>query len=158
MNPWESISGAICFNVFIHLFEDKPKKIYDLILPLCCTLYLSDHWGQLNFSKTHNIKELRGYVSQDVQTMKDLLLAHPDATKEKVKAHSEHLNGSLAFAVVIVQSLYNGNQNLYKDNLEALFQESWEIIFWFIQDLKDEKTRKVLCDYTEQHKTTFLST
>lgn len=155
MNPWKSISGAVCLNVFYSLVESEPKKIDDLILPLTCCLYLSDNWSQLNFSQTDTIEDLRAHVPQDILEIKDIILANPKNITTQVNSYLDHLNGSLAFAVVIVQALYNGNQNLYANNMRTLFQESWEIIFWFIQDLKDDSARNVICDYTDHHQVVF---
>ena len=150
-NPWESISGAVCLNVFMNLVKDEPKKIDDLVFPLSCCVYISAHWTQLNFSKTDNISDLRNFVSEDISEMKTILLNHPDKITAQVKAYSDHLNGSLAFSVVILQALYNGNQEIYRNNLITLFQESWEIVFWFIQDLRDESTKNILCDFADHH-------
>ncbi len=155
MNPWKSISGAVCLNVFDGLVESEPKKIDDLILPLSCCLYLADHWNQLNFSKTDAVEDLRFHTPEDIMEMKDILITNPENIIAQVQTYLDHLNGSLAFAVVIVQALYNGNQGLYENNLRTLFQECWEIIFWFIQDLKDDSARTIICDYAEHHITVF---
>lgn len=151
MNSWESISGAICLNVFDGLVESEPTKIDDLILPLSCCLYLADHWNQLNFSKTSSVEDLRSHAPEDIMQMKDILITIPENITAKVQTCLDDMSGSLAFAVVIVQALYKGNEGLYKNNLRTLFQECWEIIFWFIQDLKDDSARSVICDYEEHH-------
>lgn len=154
-NPWESISGAVCFNVFMSLVKEDPKKIDDLVFPVCCSLYVSSNWNSLNFSKTYNISELRNHVSPDVTQMKEILLENPDKIKGQVKSYLDHLNGSLAFSVIIIQSLYNGNQEIYKNNLRSLFQDSWEIIFWYLHDLEDDSTRSLICDFADHHVSTF---
>jgi hypothetical protein len=154
-NPWESISGAVCLNIFMNLVKDEPKKIDDLVLPLSCALYISEKWNDLNFSKTDNISELRNYVAPDVSQMKDILLQNQSKIVGQVTSYLDHLNGSLALSVLVIQALYNGNHEIYKNNLKSLFQESWEIIFWYLQDLKDESTRKLFCDYANHHVSTF---
>ncbi|MDC1227313.1 hypothetical protein N8013_06655 [Algibacter sp.] len=105
----------------------------------------------MNFSKTDAIEDLRVHAPQDIMVMKDILTSNPKNITTQVETYLDHLNGSLAFAVVIVQALYNGNQGLYENNLRTLFQECWEIIFWFIQDLKDDSARTMISDYTEHH-------
>lgn len=155
MNSWKSISGAICLNVFDALVESEPKKIDDLIVPLTCCLYLADHWNQLNFSKTDEIEDLRIHAPEDIMEIKNILITNPEFLIAQVQSYLDHLNGSLAFTVVIVQALYNGNQGLYENNLRTLFEECWEIIFWFIQDLHDDSAKNVICDYAIHHKTVF---
>jgi hypothetical protein len=155
MNHWENISGAVCLNVFMSLVEKEPDKIDDLILPLCCGLYISENWNKLNFSKTDNISDLRPYVSEEVVFMKNILLNEPVPIKNKVNNYLDHLNGSLAFSVVIIQALYNENQKIYDNNLKSLFQDCWEIIFWFIQDLEDVSLKSLICDFQDHHITVF---
>jgi hypothetical protein len=150
-NPWESISGAVCMNIFLSLIKEEPKKMDDLVFPLSCCVYLSAHWNELNFSKTDSISELQDFISKDILEMKTILLQHPEKITSQVQIYLDHLNGSLAFSVVILKALYNGNQEIYSKNLKTLFQESWEIIFWFIQDLKDEPTRNMLFDFADHH-------
>jgi hypothetical protein len=87
--------------------------------------------------------------------MKEILLGNPEKVIGQVKGYLDHLNGSLAFSVVVIQALYSGNQEIYKNNLRSLFQESWEIIFWYLQDLKDEPTRKIICVFADHHVSTF---
>ena len=154
-NSWESISGAVCLNVFMCLQEDEPNKIDDLVFPVCCSLYLSDKWNLLNLSKSVTIPELKGHVSRDILNMQEILLKNPDKIIGQVKNYMGHLNGSLAFSIVIIQSLYNGNQEIYKNNLKSLFQESWEVCFWYLQELKDEATRKIICEFADHHIATF---
>ena len=156
-NPWESISGAVCLNVFTSLVKDEPKKIDDLVLPVCCSLYISTQWNTLNFSRTDNLSELRKHISPDAVKMKEILLGNPEKVIGQVNGYLDHLNGSLAFSVVVIQALYNGNQEIYKNNLRSLFQECWEIIFWYLQDLKDESTRKIICVFADHHVSTFNS-
>jgi hypothetical protein len=64
-NPWQSISGSICLNIFICLVDSEPEKIDDLAIPICCSLYLSKNWKRLNFSNTDKINDLRKYVSPE---------------------------------------------------------------------------------------------
>jgi hypothetical protein len=46
---------------------------------------------------------------------------------------------------------------IYKNDFGLLFQESWEVIFWYLQDLKDEPTRKIIFDFADHHVSTFNS-
>jgi len=154
-NPWESISGAICLNVFMSLVKDDPKKIDDLVFPVCCSLYISHKWSSLNFSQSDKVSELRDHVSPDVLQMQQILLLNPDKIVGRVKNYLDHLNGSLAFSVVIIQALYNGNEEIYKNNLKSLFQDSWEVCFWYLQELKDASTRKLICDFADHHISAF---
>jgi hypothetical protein len=89
--------------------------------------------------------------------MKEILLKNPNKVIGQVNGYLDHLNGSLAFSVVVIQALYNGNQEIYKNDLRLLFQESWEIIFWYLQDIKDEPTRKIICDFADHHVSIFNS-
>lgn len=155
MNPWMSISGAICFNVFLDLVKQEPQKIDDLVFPVCSCIYLSEHWNKVNFSKTDELHDLLPYVSSDVLAMKDILLNHPDKVLNQMNSYADHLNGSLAFSVVIIQSMYNGNQGIYKNNLRTLFQDCWEIVFWFMQELENQETKKSICDFASHHETIF---
>lgn len=155
MNPWRSISGAVCFNVFNGLVEGEPESMNDLVYPLACCLYLAEHWDQLNFSKTDDLVNLRGNVARDVMEMKEILIKESSSVASKVESYLDHLNGSLAFVVVVVEATYNGNQSIYRDNLRTLFQDCWETIFWFVQDLKDKSVRQLICDYTEHHSLVF---
>jgi hypothetical protein len=154
-NPWESISGAVCLNIFMSIVTEEPKKSDDLVLPICCSLYISNEWNALNFSKTDNISELRNHISTDVSQMKEILLGNPEKVMEQVKGFLDHLNGSLAFSVVVIQAVYNSEPEIYKNNLKLLFQESWEIIFWYLQDLKDNSIRKIICDFAVHHVLSF---
>jgi hypothetical protein len=155
MNPWRSISGAICFNVFLEFVKQPPKKIDDLVFPICSCIYLSNHWDAINFSKTDELKDLLPYVSGDVLAMKDILIKHPDKLLKQIDSYADHLNGSIAFSVVLIQSMYNGNQSIYRDDLRALFQDCWETIFWFMQEIQDAEVKNTITDFTSQHEIMF---
>jgi hypothetical protein len=151
MNPWQSISGAVCLNIYTSLVDEEPKKIDDLVLPVCCGLYLALNWDDLNFSKTDSNEELRPYVSEDVVTMKMLMIENNDSVEKKIRSYLDHLNGSLAFSVFLIQSLYNGNEGIYQHNLKTLFQECWEATFWFIQDSNHDSLQSLVSDFTDDH-------
>jgi hypothetical protein len=151
MNPWKSINGAVCLNAHMGLIKSQPSKIDDIIVPVCYLLYLSNSWDKLNFSKTDKIEDLRPHVSADVIQMKDILLSNSKSLTDQVNSYLDHLNGSMAFSVVLVQALYNGNQKVYSTDLLSLMQECWEISFWFLNDLKDQNIRNLICDFSDNH-------
>lgn len=151
MNPWKSISGAVCLNAHMGLIKSHPSKIDDIIVPVCYLVYLSNSWDKLNFSKTDKIEDLRPHVSSDVIQMKDILLSNSKSLSDQINGYLDHLNGSMAFSVVLVQALYNGNQKEFSDDLLTLMQECWEISFWFLHDLQDPKARSLICDFSDNH-------
>ena len=151
MNPWKSISGAVCLNAHMGLIKSHPSKIDDIIIPVCYLVYLSNSWDKLNFSKTDKIEDLRPHVSSDVIQMKDILLSNSKSLSDQINGYLDHLNGSMAFSVVLVQALYNGNQKEFSDDLLTLMQECWEISFWFLHDLQEPTTRSLICDFSDNH-------
>jgi len=139
----------------MEMIRKNPEKVEDLLFPLCCGVYISDHWDKVNFSKKYKIESFRPYIPEDIVAMKNILLTHPVEVKAKVNHYLDHLNGSLAFSIVLIESLYNENKFLYENRLLDLFDECWQVVFWYIQDLKDESVRKLCCDYAEIHKPIF---
>ena len=151
-NPWQSISGSICLNIFICLVDSEPEKIDDLAIPICCSLYLSKNWKRLNFSNTDKINDLRKYVSPETLGIQEVLLTHTmlqEKIKETINTYKDHLNGSLSFSIWLLDTLFESEPSKYENDYRTLFQDSWEICFWYLQDLTDESLINLICDFPE---------
>lgn len=157
LNPWKSISGAICFNVFNSVLRNEPNKPESLVIPLACTLYIALHWHTLNFSKTDKLDELRNHVDPDIITLKQNLIENSSIIKEQLDECDDELKGGAAFSYFIIQIHHHNNESYYENNLRTLFQDSWELIFWYIQDLEEEEIKTLINDFTQQEITLFKS-
>lgn len=151
MNPWRIVNGAVCLNIFDSLVREEPHRMDDIVFPACCSLYIAANWNKLCFAKEEDVTTYREFVSPDVNIMKSILLKTRVQLTSNVRSYLDHLNGSLAFTVVLLQSLYNGNQEVYGDNWRALFQECWEVMFWYIQEEENEEMRRLILDFADHH-------
>tara|TARA_B110000046_G_C13008708_1_gene405652 strand:- start:2071 stop:2586 length:516 start_codon:yes stop_codon:yes gene_type:complete len=158
-DKWKTISGATCLNVFMTCEENKTEEPIDLVIPLNCALYLAIHWDEVVFSKKDNLEELYTLVNPDVIQMKTILIDHPEMVKSKMDLQIDKCNGSLAFCFTVLNAIYSNNEELYDRDLRGLFQECWEVMFWYINDLsKDEGIYNTINDFFEHHENLYKET
>jgi hypothetical protein len=151
-DKWKTISGATCLNIFMTCVDNNPEEPIDLLIPLNCSLYLAINWDEVIFSKTDKLDDLYNLVNPDVTQMKKVLIENPEMVKTKMDVHIEKCNGSLAFCLTILNALYINNEDLYDKDLRGLFQECWEVMFWYVNDLsKDDEIYNSINDFFEDH-------
>lgn len=151
MSPWKSISGAVCLNIYMSGGFSEPEKFENLLMPVNCSLYFSYNWDKLNFSCTAELDELRKHVSADIKEMKEMLIQNPNFVMEGITPIMANLNGSQALCAFVIQALYRGNESIYDGNMKTLFQECWEVLFWYIQDKPVNVINTITNDFADDH-------
>ena len=98
-------------------------------------------------------------IGQGKANASQYLIDHPEMVKSKMDLQIDKCNGSLAFCFTVLNAIYSNNEELYDRDLRGLFQECWEVMFWYINDLsKDEGIYNTINDFFEHHENLYKET
>jgi hypothetical protein len=138
------------------------KNIDDLIYPAWCSLYISLNWDKICFSKEENPEIYKPFVNANVSWMTNHLLQNKPISTDLITSDIRlgHL-GSFVFTHHIMHLMKMAyNKQLNTMNPMDFFQDTWEVMYWFVQGSKtmEEKSFLSLINDFGDHEDSFLQT
>ena len=124
----------------------ESENIDDLIYPAWCSLYLSLNWDKICFSEEENPEVYKPFLRANIKWMTNHLLENRPISSDLILTDIKkgHL-GSFVFTHQIMQLMKIAyNKQIETMNPLDFFQDTWEVIFWFVQESKTKEQKSFL--------------
>lgn len=142
MNDWDMMFGTLSFNIWnnsCHEFQ-KSQDIYDIEIPLLCSIGVFQSWEKLKISKKYDIRQIKTIAPKEAVEGSSTLI-------EQLPEIKYALQGTLSrykiepikpFITIFFEKFIVHYKNKHSEiNPRDFFQQGIEILFLFILELKD---------------------
>lgn len=142
MSDWDKMFGILCFNIWNNSSQDfqRSHNIQDIEIPFLCAIGVFQNLNNMAFSKKFEYDNLAQMAPQNVQNSNKELHRQLPSIKQKLKqiTNSNKIEIIKPFTTVFAQGFLNDfNKNYSGDNPMEYFQKGIEVLYLFINELRD---------------------